>query len=73
MDNHVTCVACRFWLEDVRHKSRDNKKRGECRKSEPTLGPNGYGYWPMTTYDEFCFAGEPKVEVLNEQPRILEG
>ena len=65
------CCECMYWLEDKK-QVRDNKRRGECKRSEPSLGPNGYGYWPITTYNEFCFAGE-KLVTLNEQPHILEG
>lgn len=59
-DKKFGCGECVYWLEQIRIKSRDNKKRGECRKSEPTLGNNGYGYWPLTAYDEYCFAGLEK-------------
>jgi|WetSurMetagenome_2_1015567.scaffolds.fasta_scaffold342880_2 hypothetical protein len=68
MDNKpCNCSECEYWLVDTKNKAKDNRKRGECRKSEPSLGPNGYGYWPMTLHNEFCFAGKAKQrELLNE-------
>jgi len=71
MNGSVRCRECKYWLESHKY-TRTNKKRGECRKSEPSLGSDGYGYWPLTAYDEFCFAGTQKQrEVLNEQSGIL--
>jgi len=71
MDRPDNCNDCIYWILDEKHKSRDNRKRGECRKSEPSLGPNGYGYWPMTAYNEFCFAGIKKDK--DGQPEVITG
>lgn len=60
MSKPPKCEECMYWLEDGRNKTNSSKKRGECRKSLPSLGPNGYGYWPLTAYSEFCYAGAPK-------------
>lgn len=70
MSKPEKCCDCEYWVEDHKQK-RDNKRRGECRKSEPHLGSNGYGYWPMTAYDEFCFAGNKVIKSSDWQ--ILEG
>lgn len=68
MDSPNKCCDCEYW---VLRKSRDNRKRGECRKSEPTLGPSGYGYWPMTAYNQFCFSGIKRKK--DEEPELITG
>jgi hypothetical protein len=60
-----SCSECDYWLENTK-QTKDNRRRGECRKSEPSLGPDGYGYWPLTIHNEYCFSGKISESMLNE-------
>lgn len=61
------CCDCKYWCEDHKVKVKNNKRMGECKKALPTLGSNGYGYWPLTRCDDFCYGGSHKeVSLLNE-------
>lgn len=47
---------------------------GECRAATPQIGPNGYGCWPLTSGDDFCYYGKHTVApMLNEaQAQVME-
>jgi hypothetical protein len=56
----VSCGECRYWI--VRGKTI----KGECKRNAALLDPRGYGAWPLTSTEDFCFDGEMKLESLNE-------
>lgn len=64
MSDVLKCGECRFWVKERRN---DNKVVGQCKVDGPQMGPNGYGYWPLTDTDEYCFRHElPKKDLLTE-------
>lgn len=63
------CKDCEYWRKDSKVKVKSNKAVGECKKSLPILGPNGYGYWPLTKSDDFCYCGTRIDE--NGEPQLI--
>ncbi len=70
------CEECEYWRRDTRP---GKQTKGECKVDGPQMGPNGYGYWPVTNEIDFCYCGEPiQEELLLEKPvkpksRMLNG
>lgn len=56
------CSECLYWERQI--KSEKPTTNGVCCGKMPDLGPNGYGYWPMTKETEGCWAGQPKESQL---------
>ena len=59
------CDTCKFWIP-ITKSIGDERKQGECKLDGPAMGPNGFGYWPVTFGHYGCFKWEPvEPEVLN--------
>lgn len=67
------CGDCEYWrkanIKTGTYKPNDAK--GECRVNPPQMGPNGYGYWPLTAETDFCYAG--KIKIIQPEPEQLNG
>lgn len=68
------CNNCEYWREKPVKRSNSPKELGECKATTPQMGPNGYGYWPLTSGDDFCYYGKHIVApMLNEsQTKVME-
>lgn len=62
------CEECEYWREKKpAARSVSTVRRGECKASGPDLGPNGYGFWPLTIHNDFCYEGKhEESELLTE-------
>ena len=63
------CKICVYW----RKESKTHKKRvvGQCKAGLPELGPTGYGFWPMTSENDFCYKGAHiKSPLLTERSSV---
>jgi len=49
------CKDCEYWRKEDRV---DKKPLGQCKIDCPQMGPNGYGYWPVTNESDFCYRGK---------------
>lgn len=61
MDNPTLCSDCIYWAQEIR---KDKKPVGQCKVDGPQMGPNGYGFWPITGVHEWCAKGERKTKPM---------
>ena len=56
------CNKCEYW----RRLPITSGEIGECRYNTPQIDSKGYGYWPYTKSEDFCYKGNPIKSLLTE-------